>query len=259
MPYQRTMMTDVYGRPIPDGVAYVTRPSRRGRPQAAHPFEGYGVYEFSGPFGDLPPGVTLQDIIKNMDAYIDSSSGIQVAKPEVKPEIMTTLNSMSFVADDDEVDGPTITGQANFIVFSLGDAWATEYLKDGYAILIDKASVSSGQPKVVLTQIAGVILDHAYVGGPFAVVDAPPALLAQAQQLAHQPPTGPVPPPVPGSTGPGPTLPGPTVPPGPMIPTQPSQPAGTSASDKIPSWVIPTMAGVGVVALIAAAVALGKK
>lgn len=200
--------------------------------------EGYGVYAFSGSqdhrrrsMGQLPPGVTIEQVIANMDQYLTIQDGIQVAKTEVQAPIVETLDTMTFSAEGSEV-GATVRGTANFMMFDwTGTDFASEYLSQGYAILVDKASVQGGVPRLIMTMQPQVITDNAFEGGPYAVAAGPPELIAAAGRS--------VTPPVPPTPGPGPT------PPGPLTP--PAQPAATGT----PDWVVPAVIGVGALAGLA--------
>lgn len=220
-------------------------------------YEGYGTYEFDSPmagYGQLPSGVSVEDIIANMDVYIITIGGIQVAKTEVQQPIMDTLDSMQFSPENGESD-PTISGNATFVLFDLlGSDFASDYRKGGYAILADKTSVQSGTVRMLLTKVASVIAQNAGTGGNYVVVNIDPQLLAAAQAAVTKPPPKP--------NGPPPRKPGNgiTVPSGCYLdmeerlvcPKPPAAKAGT------PEWVMPAVVGVGALALVAAIVAARK-
>ena len=226
---------------------------RRHRP--GWDYEGYGVYDFDNPmrgYGQLPPGVSIDDIVANMDAHIVNVGGIQVAATNVQQPLMDVLDKMDFTPDGDETL-PTVSGQATYMVFSFGSGFATEFREAGYAIMGEKVSVQTGNPRMLLTQIPQVIADNAFMGGPYVVVSAPDSLLAAASQALTAKP----PPPKPNGNG-APVV---TVPPGCYLDMEeklvcpPAQ-----AEPKLAAWVVPTVIGATALALIAvAAVAGGKR
>lgn len=197
-------------------------------------YEGHNVYEFSNPmrgYGELPEGVTIEDIIANMDDYIVDVGGIQMVKPEVKQPIMETLDSMSFEPDGEET-APTVTGEANFSLFSGSSGFASDYKRAGYAILVLKTSVEDGHPKMLMTKMPQVIANRAVPGAGYVVVRAPGDLLEEAQALSAQP------------VDPG------TPPPG-------TEPLVAKASTT--GWVLPVVVGIAVVGLIGVVASQGKK
>jgi hypothetical protein len=215
----------------------------------SYDFEGYGVYEFTHPmrgYGALPPGVSLDDVIKNMDAYIANVGGIQVAKTEVQKPLLDVLDKMDFTPDGDET-AVTVTGTAAYVILSFGSNFASEYLANGYAVMGEKTSVQSGAPRMMMTQIPSVVAENAFMGGSYVVVAAPASLLQQAQEALGKPgqPAGPPPP--------GPLPPG-TEPPY-TPPVKPPAQARTGA----PEWMLPAVVAVGGLALIAAFAAIGSK
>jgi hypothetical protein len=223
--------------------------------QDRYDYEGYGVYEFTHPmrgYGQLPAGVSIGDVIANMDDYIVDVGGIQVAATNVQQPLIDTLDKMDFAADGDD-GAVTVTGTASFGIFSSGSDFASQYLKDGYAVMGRKDSVAAGAPKMMMTQIASVIADNAFVGGPYVVVAAPQSLLEQAQAAAKKP-GQPAPPPGQPAPGQQPPPPGTAPPPG----TQPSAPPAQAATGTS-EWMLPAVVAVGGLALIAAFAAVGSK
>lgn len=224
----------------PDGVFGAHGGSAVHQFDRAKSAEGYGVYSFSGEqqryrksMGQLPPGVTIEQVVANMDQYLTVQDGIQVAKTEVQIPIVETLDAMSFSADNGFESGSTIKGTASFALFDpFGTSFASDFLKQGYAILIEKASVKSGVPRLIMTMQPQVITDNAFKGGPYAVAAGPPELIAAAGTSV----TPVVEPPTPGPT----PVPGP----GPAPPTQPAA-AGTA------DWVVPAFIAVGALAGLA--------
>jgi hypothetical protein len=218
----------------------------------SYDFEGYGVYEFVGQplrgYGQLPAGVSLDDVIKNMDAYIANVGGIQVAKTEVQQPVMDLLDKMDFTPDGDDT-APTVTGTASYVILSLGSDFASEYLADGYAIMGKKDTVAAGAPRMMLTQIASVVAQNAFMGGPYVVVAAPQSLLDQASATLSKPSQPPGTQPPPGTVTPPGTEP-PYTP-----PAQPPAQARTGA----PEWMLPAVVAVGGLALIAAFAAIGSQ
>jgi hypothetical protein len=200
-------------------------------------YEGYGVYDFSQElrgYGQLPPGVTVEDIVKNMDAYIVLVDGIQVAKIEVQQPVKGVLDKMDFNPDG-PTDTPTVQGEASFSLFSAGSNFASDYSDAGYAIMADRNTVQSGNPRMLLTQIARVVADNAFEGGAYVVLSAPSALLRAASELRA------------GGGG------------APAVPSAAPPPPAAAASTTGPSWVLPAVIAVGGLALIAVASATGKK
>jgi hypothetical protein len=201
----------------------------------SYDFEGYGVYEFTNPmrgYGQLPPGVTLDDVLSNMDAYIANVGGIQVAKTEVQQPLLDVLDKMDFTPDGDET-AVTVTGTAAYVVLSFGSNFASQYLADGYAVMGKKDTVAAGAPQMMMTQIASVIAQNAFQGGPYVVVSAPASLLQQASEALQKP----APPP---GTAP------------------PAQPPTHVAATGAPEWMLPAVVAVGGLALIAAFAAVGS-
>jgi len=218
----------------------------------SYDFEGYGVYEFVDQplrgYGDLPAGVSVEDIVKNMDDYIIVVGGIQVAKTEVQQPVMDVLDKMDFAADGDDA-GVTVTGTASFGIGSFlgGSDFASDYLEDGYAILAQKESIKTGTARMLLTQIASVIAQNAMEGGPYVVVAAPATLLQQASASLTQPALPPAQPPA-------------VPPPGtsPPVYTPPAQQPAQAAVGA-PEWMLPAVVAVGGLALIAAFAAVGSR
>lgn len=206
---------------------------------SSYDFEGYGVYEFAGRpthgYGQLPPGVSLEDVVKNVDAYIDDVGGIQVASAGVQKPILDLLDKMDFIADGDDA-AVTVTGVASYVLLSFGSDFASEYLADGYAIMGKRDTVSTGSPQMMMTQIASVIAQNASQGGPYVVIAASDTLLQQASEALQGPP-GTEPPPY----------------------TPPVQPPAQVAAAGVPEWMLPAVVVVGGLALIAAFAAVGSQ
>jgi hypothetical protein len=212
----------------------------------SYDYEGYGVYEFTdgmSGYGQLPAGTSIQDVIENMDAYIADVGGIQVAKTEVQQPLIDTLDKMDFVADGDET-AVTVTGTASFGLLSFGSDFASEFIADGYVVMGNKASVATGTPKMIMTKIASVIADNAYVGGPYVAVGGPMSLLQQASASLGK--GGEPVPPLPPEPSPTPT-------------PSPSPEAPSQAATGGPEWMLPAIVAVGGIALIAAFAAVGSK
>lgn len=215
-------------------------------------YEGHGVYEFDNPlrgYGQLPAGVSIDDIVANMDAHIINVGGLQVAATNVQQPLMDVLDKLDFVADGDE-SLPTVAGQASYTLFSFGSDFATEFREDGYAIMGEKSSVQSGNPRMLLTKIPQVIADNAFMGGPYVIVNAPDALLGEAQKALSTPPVDN------GAVPPVQTK----LPPGCYLDMEERvvcpPPAQTATT---PAWLLPVVVGVGGLAIVAVAVAVGSK
>lgn len=207
-------------------------------------FSGYGVYEYGTPYGQMPGGLSIPGMPTPEEA-ITLEGGLKVLKPEYRKMAVGLLDQTTFSIDD-EFDG-TIFGTANIVFGSLGTGWATQHLQKGFAILGKPETLQSGTPSIVMTTSPQMIADFASPEGPrkgeYVVVDAPPALLAQAQAHAGLPPGGVEPEPKPP---PGP-LPGPLPPPPP--PTPPPLPPVKAAA--MPDWVLPVVIGGGALAVVA--------
>lgn len=213
----------------------------------SYDYEGYGVYEFTNPmrgYGQLPPGVSLDDVIKNMDAYIADVGGIQVAKTEVQEPLIGVLDKMDFTPYGDE-NAVTVSGSAAYVILSFGSNFASNYRDKNYAIMGKKDTVASGAPEMMMTQIPSVVAQNAFVGGPYVVVWAPASLLQQASEALK---AGPTPPPPNG----GQDVPTPN-----GVPSNgaPAQVAAAGA----PEWMLPAVVAVGGLALIAAFAAVGSR
>lgn len=155
--------------------------------------------------------------------------GLWFVEEQARPVLSTALGAMSY-SESSAAD--PITGQANFMLGQIsGDAKTRVEGKigEGYAALLNKASVQSGVLQLLFTQNPAVIVGAA--AGPaaqYALIDDEPAgLVDQAVAMAG------------GQVAP------PTLPPQPVTPPPPP-PAGTG---ELPKWVMPVMIGVGVLAV----------
>jgi len=222
------------------------------RPVNESDYMGYGVYSF----GAVEP--TFDDFLKNPDAFILDAFGIQVLNLAGKGFAMSTLDSMTLKIDgvgSGAATAATIKGRASFIAFSVGDAWASEYRSLQYAVMVDKTTVESGNPSIILSKEPDVIAMVASIGQPFVVVDAPDALLAAAQKLvgAPQQPSIPEPqlpsiPPPPGQPDPSPNGGG-----------QQPPPVEVQKAGLLPDgWLMPALIGAGVLTTVLVLAAKSK-
>lgn len=157
-------------------------------------WEGYGVYEFMAPvpaptvysgFGFIPGG------LPDPATLMVTDGGIQVLKSEYRAMALTWLDQTTFDADGD-VNAPVVTGQANAILGTFGDGWASDFAERGYCIMAKLSSLKGVgtmfAPEMMMASAPGYIADNASVGGEYVVVKCPPALLDQAKALkAGQP------------------------------------------------------------------------
>lgn len=215
----------------------------------------YAFHAFRG-FGADPPinWSQLSDLWGDIAKFgIDGTSGLRMAAPQVAGALVTTLGSgTTFSPSSSTTDpsgGVSQIGQA-FILLppNLSANWVNDQVAHGNAVLARPgpaagSSVNAGPlADIVITNGAAAIAMGAGVasqpvGGAYVVVAAPPALLAQAQQLAS-----------PGNTVP-PFVPG--------VLDQPAQPGAPTQASSLPKWALPV--GIGAGALVLVLLLAGKK
>jgi len=168
----------------------------------------------------------------------EERAGIWVVAEQAQPILTEMLKAMIYT--DDAGSGPDpLTGQANFMLGNLlGGAYGKlqEKVDAGYAVLLQKASVSTGVLKILSTKSPETIVASASgTNAPYALVEAPEALETAAAALVG----GAVPQVSPGPGG--------------------ETPGGAATTGEMPKWVVPALIGVGVLAVGAIVLSRRKK
>lgn len=126
--------------------------------------------------GQMP---TLQDLQSLYE--VDESSGLKVIDYSYKSQVVAVLNKLNFQATSPI--GPTIFGVAAYVLASSGQTWVNEFVHNGYMVMIDLMTVTTGALNVIATKEPHVIASQAGPDGKYVMIDGPPALATQAQQL----------------------------------------------------------------------------
>lgn len=168
----------------------------------------------------------------------EERAGIWVVAEQAQPILTEMLKAMIYT--DDAGSGPEpVTGQANFMLGNLlGGAYGKlqEKVDQGYAVLLQKASVASGVLKILSTKSPETIVASASgANAPYALVESPEALETAAAALV------------------GGSVPQVTPTPGGGETTE-----GGAAAGQMPKWLVPALIGVGVLA-VGAIVLSGRK
>lgn len=187
-----------------------------------------------------------------------SDNGIWRVDPASKPLIDQALPMAKFVEDKPAMAGAVKSGSLTVVLGTPGDA--ADLLKQAVAAggiaVVEKASLSTAMPKVAVFMpgpaVFALVCDSGFVGsarqgpcvGTHAVVDAKPdAISAMIASVTSGKPSNKQP----GGEQPGGQQPG------------GQQPAPSGATETVPGWVYPTMAGLGAFALLALVIAGSRK
>ncbi|GAG32528.1 unnamed protein product, partial [marine sediment metagenome] len=141
----------------------------------------WGVYHRDG-LGAVPG--TEQLLAPLLD--VEEKSGLVSVADDKRPMAVQALQLMVFAPDQAAATDP-ISGQASFVVGSTGSPWVQAYVGQGYMVMVNLASVSTGNPRLMMTKTPKTIVYYAKRGGGYAMVAGPPALAVAASQLATQP------------------------------------------------------------------------
>jgi len=188
----------------------------------------WGVYHRAG-LGQVP--ATDQLLAPLLD--VEQKSGLVSVADDKRPMAVQALQLMVF-APDQTAQGDPITGQASFVMGSAGSPWVQSYVDQGYMVMVNLASVSTANPRMMMTRSPETIAHYAKQGGGYAMVAGPSALANQAAQLASPPPT-------------------PALPPPNGVPA----PVATPAAAEAPKWLLPAALAAGV--LVVGMIAFKKK
>jgi len=140
-------------------------------------FNGYGVYEDDrlgrGVFGQLPDLSTLQQF--------EDVRGLAHVPFAAKMAAKAALEMMVLTREPaPELGG--VSGQASFILGSLGTPWVTQLVGQGMVVMIERASIASGTPKVLASALPPSVVMFAGTPNPrYVIVDAHPIALAAAE------------------------------------------------------------------------------
>jgi hypothetical protein len=140
-------------------------------------FNGYGVYERdrlrSGAFGQLPDLSSLQQF--------EDVRGLAHVPTAAKLAAKAALEMMVLSRDPaPELGG--VSGQASFILGQLGTPWVTQLVGQGMVVMIERASIASGTPKVLASALPPSVVMFAGTPNPrYVIVDAHPVALAAAE------------------------------------------------------------------------------
>jgi hypothetical protein len=179
--------------------------------QPAYDYMGYGVYAFG-----QTSSPSIEELLQNLPSFIGDVGGIQVLDISAQGVAISTLDQMTFTPRSQ--GQATITGTASVVLGGgTQGPWASDHLKDGYAILVSKSSLQTLNPNVVMTTDPQVIANDAGPGMPFVVVAAPTPLLTAAQEalgpaISVPPVVIPAPAPLPAPPPEGSALPPPPAP-----------------------------------------------
>jgi hypothetical protein len=245
------------------------------------------AYVFHSFGDDVLPGIGSIGFQKAMGLWLVNSAG--------KPVAMQALNAMTFVADDlpKEMNVST-TGTASFVFGQLsGNAGSAiaEAVARGEVVFVQKSSIATGSVRLAFAKPSVEAYALACDGsrssglkcdGEYAVLDGSASAIEALAAFGSAP--GPKPSPAlvtPGPDGKCPsgmapsvkrvTLPDgtekqipicvkgvePTPPPKKEFPTGPG--GENPQSQKLPGWVVPTIAGVSAIALISLVIAGSRK
>jgi hypothetical protein len=127
-------------------------------------------------------GTTIS--LPTFDSMTMTKSGIAMVRPESIDALYGALNLYSYAPDGPE-DAGTETGSTAFVPFS-GQS-ASSYIKDkmaaGYIAMIQKTSVIQ-PPRLTFSKVPQFVASVAVPGAGYAVIDGPPDMIAQTQNLA---------------------------------------------------------------------------
>lgn len=171
-------------------------------------YEGFGLFEYSSnspsrvtrSLGQLPAvEQLLQPTYINGLARVPSG---QVAMVKV------ALNTMTFQATP-EIHLGGVKGTATLILGGGMNPWVDELVGKGMVVMVQRASIPSGVLQVLgSVEPASVAMLAGEPLGAYVIIDGPPALIGQAEQLKGMVPLPPEPQPPPTTPGePPPTTP----------------------------------------------------
>jgi hypothetical protein len=200
-------------------------------------YQGFGVYDYGPPMGAFS--------IPSVADLVVVDKGLKVAAAEYRQAAMQLLNGTTLSISKQSPD--EVHGQAAAIANMLGSGWATDYLNKGFAVLAKIATIESGSPTMLMTKSAATVATVAsQAAGAYVVVDAPASVLAAARKgLQAKPPPG------------QPACPAGTT----LTPTGCKPfPGGVEEEDSsLPTWALPALLGVGILAIGALYVSSQKK
>ncbi len=242
---------------------------------------GFGTAAFGSPMG-LPGFVS--------PATVDEG-GLTLISPSVKGTTVWSVDNVTTMASESGATKRSLADYPDTEVWTAapaqpGTKWLSELLDDDTGVvLLKKPDFGNLSPNVqfVVTRSALAVKALARTGGNFIVIGGPGAIIAQAKTTDPPPPGG-VPVPkmgvcpadhpgvwpncacpdgfifnpltsscavVPGTTPGGVPPVTPKTPPPGTPPTTPAVPPETKAAAGAPAWVLPTVIGVGAVAVLA--------
>jgi hypothetical protein len=179
-----------------------------------------------GPF-DLPQVPSVIDVVyEGPVRYVGISHKLPVT---------TLLEYMSFSPNVGMAQGADpMIGAASVVAFSLGQRWITDFVSQGYVVMIKWPIDPTQTVPAVASKNPAVIAQHATDAGGFMIVDGPQALIVSAGSAAlqNQTPVTPVPPP-----------------PGTVSPESGTQVVVSGGGT--PNWVLPVVIGVGALGILA--------